>query len=201
MASPLNNTARHQVFFCSAKTAAPIPASTKMRSEALVLATLDPGVTRIEYLPEVTVGSVLVPLRGILLSGERARHLLDLPDDGPTPDFDEEGLRLLAVEQLGIPTVTWTAADILRQPLAGNARLTWRARYVSVAPDDRVRILAHLEEASPTGLVEVASLVRRSPDGVSAVLALACHDLLELDLDSAPLGPWTAVRRRRRGPG
>lgn len=198
MTSDLSRLARRQPLFVSAKTTVPIPVGSKMRSEALLLTTFDPAVAAMDYLHEVTVQGIRVPLAGIVLSGDRGRELLELPDDGPTPDFDEEGLRLLAIEQIGLPVLSWSAADLARQPRAGNVRLAWRARKVAVGPDDRIRILAHLEDSSPARLIEVASTVRASANGVAAVLALACQDLVELDLESVPLGPWTTVRRRRR---
>lgn len=188
-------------FFTSAKTRQPVPADTRMRTDALVQASLDPAVFEIDYVPAVAVEGVDFPLGGIVFVAEHDRHLLDLPDDGPTPDFDQEGLMLLAIETLGLPVVTRTVEDLNRQPFAGNCRLIWRMRSQRVHPGDRVRILDHLEENGPCRLVDVAAVVRSSSDGVSAVLALACQDLLELDLFSAPFGPWTTVRRRRQREG
>lgn len=40
----------------------------------------------------------------------------------------------------------------------------------------------------------LAGVIGRDP--AAAVMALACNDLLELDLESGPLGPQTMVRVR-----
>ena len=45
-------------------------------------------------------------------------------------------------------------------------------------------------------LGELLSRVRSDRDPASGVMALACLDLIELDLASAPLGPATIVRLR-----
>lgn len=187
--------------FASAKAVRPIPVESAMRMDALIQAALDPEVFTIDYVPGVLVKGVEFLLRGIVLAGETGRTLLDLPDDGPTPDVDQVGLLLLAAESLGLPIVTRTAEELRANPFAENCMLVWRSRSHRIHPGDQVRVLQHLEENEPCRLIDVAGVVRSSPDGVSAVLALACQDLLELDLRLAPLGPWTTTRRRRQHDG
>jgi hypothetical protein len=191
-----------QPLFVSAKTAIPVVAGSRARIEALAQATLDPGVSRIEFVPTAVVSGVEVPLNGIVLVGtDGRRRLLDLPEARHVPDLDEEGLVLLAAERLGLEILTLHAKDLNEDPKAANCRLVWACHDEHASAGDRVRILHHLEECGPSRLVDIASLVRSSADGVPAVLALACQDLLELDLVSAPLGPSTMVRKRRQPDG
>lgn len=158
-----------EALFASAKIAEPIPAATKTWVDVLIQASLDPTVCQIDYVPTVEVGGVEVAPCGIILVGEHGRHLLDLLDDRPTLDSDQEGgLMLAAADSLKPPVVTRTAADIGRQPFAGNCQLVWQTRSQRVSPGDRVRILHHLEENGPCRLVDVAAVVRSSLDGVSA---------------------------------
>ena len=58
-----------------------------------------------------------------------------------------------------------------------------------------IRVLEALA-GGPLPLAE-ASWAVPSGDGVVVCLALACRDLLEIDLTGAPLGPETPVKRRR----
>jgi hypothetical protein len=60
----------------------------------------------------------------------------------------------------------------------------------------RMQILTVLQEV---GLLQLGCLlqrVRAVRDPAPAVMALACSDLIELDLISGPLGPSTIARSR-----
>jgi hypothetical protein len=60
----------------------------------------------------------------------------------------------------------------------------------------RLRILTALRDDGPMTLGCLLKQLRGPRDPGAAVLALACSDLLELDLDTGPLGPATVVRCR-----
>lgn len=187
--------------FVAAKTLGRrIPADTAMALQALVQASLDPGVVEINFIEFAKVRGIEVPLRSIVLVRADSQWLLDLVGAEPVQDIDQAGLRLLAIECLGIPTLTATHADLNSAPKASNCASVWACRRLQVAPDDRIRILHHLEESPTAPLIDVAATVR-SGEGVAAVFALACADLVELDLVSAPVGPSTAVARRRHDGG
>lgn len=184
--------------FIAAKTAGRrIPADSTMALQALVQASLDPAVEEIDFIESAKVGGIAVLVRSIVLVRADGPWLLDLVDAEPAEDIDQAGLRLLAIEALGLPTLTQTPADLTREPRASNCDLVWACRGRQVAPDDRIRILHRLEESAVARLIEVASAVHIG-DGVASIFALACQDLVELDLVSAPVGPATAVAQRKR---
>jgi hypothetical protein len=103
---------------------------------------------------------------------------------------------LLAVDHLGLPPLTITAADLRREPRAANSSLVWGCRDRRIWISDRVRALEALTDEGPMQLARLSAELRWSADPVASVLAMACIDLVELDLTSAPLGPQTIVRRR-----
>ena len=74
--------------------------------------------------------------------------------------------------------------------------MVWNCRYLRIQASDRVRVMQALNEDGPMPLIRLSAEVRWSIDPVAAVLAMACLDLVELDLTSIPLGPETVVRRR-----
>lgn len=185
-----------KVEFNSAKCVGSVPVRHPLIGDALVFATLDPFVQAIECVPIVNVRGTDVALDGIVITDRGGRRLLDVSEVAPIRDLDEQGLVLLAREQLNLPEVTMTAADIVGEPCASNSKIAWACRHQRVTASDRVRVLASLAEEGRMSLVRAAAEVRQATDPVGAVLALACLDLLELDLVSQPLGAETPVRRR-----
>ena len=105
-------------------------------------------------------------------------------------------MALLAIDRLGLQTKTLSVVDIGREPRNANCRLVWACRHYRVSAGDRVRVLQVLTEEGDMTLARAAAQCRFAVDAVSAVLALACLDLIEVDLTSMPLGPETRVRRR-----
>lgn len=183
-------------YFESAKTAARIPITAPLVREALIQFTLDAAVRRIEIVPSATVRGVIVPLDAIVLAGDAGRELLEFPELAATRDLDAAGLELLAVEQLKLRVRRVTTAEIRREPRASNCRTVWACRHRRVSVDDWVRLLDVLGEEGPMALSRAAAEMRFAGGAISAVLALACTDLIEIDLESALLGPETLVRRR-----
>lgn len=195
-----SNTAGGMPPFVGAKTSGRrIPVDCAMARQALVQASLDPAVEAIDFIATAQVRGIAVPVRAIVLIHADGPCLLDLADAEPPEDIDAAGLRLLGIEALEIPTLTWMQADLNREPWAGNCSTVWASHRQRVAPDDRVRILHRLEETPDIPLIELASVVQIG-DGAAAIFALACEDRVELDLASVPVGPSTAVSlRQRRG--
>jgi hypothetical protein len=62
-----------------------------------------------------------------------------------------------------------------------------------VSVTDRLRIGLALEDGEPQSLVELEERARPTCDVLAAVCALACEDLVRLNIDAAPLGPRTIV--------
>ncbi|CAL8969057.1 hypothetical protein RHODGE_RHODGE_03532 [Rhodoplanes serenus] len=182
--------------FNGAKCAVPVPAGHALVRAALVQASLDPTVRAIGVVSAVKVEGHGVALNAIVLDGDRGRQVLDIIEARLIRDVDGEGLFLLAIDALGLPLLTLTAADVLREPWLSNATAVWSCRFVRVPVSDRITILQSLAEG-PLTIAEAASAARLSRDPVGSVLSLACADVIEIDITDAPLGPETSVRRRR----
>ncbi len=96
----------------------------------------------------------------------------------------------------GRPFVIETAASIRAEPRFTTMRLIMACKRTPVTAGDRVRVLHQLDESGTMRLVDCASAVMNTADGVAAVLALACEGLIAVDI-SRPILPETQVRRRR----
>jgi hypothetical protein len=104
-------------------------------------------------------------------------------------DFELEGLTLIALNQLGVPPLTITAADIKREPRFANANAVWAHRLPPVGIE-----MSHAGPDGPAGGWTAEPRLPpparpRRPGPAPAVMALAYSDLIELDLFSQPLGP------------
>lgn len=182
--------------FISAKTSTAIPARHPLVRDALVQASLDPQVRAIDYLPSTTVDATPIALNAIVITRDDGRFHLDVCDARPVRDVDSEGLALVALDKLGLGPLTLTADDIKREPRFANARLVWGYRHHPVGIGMRMRILSILSEDGPMALSRLLSSIRSDRDPSPAIMALACSNLLELDLVSQPLSPATIARCR-----
>jgi hypothetical protein len=183
-------------FFISAKTRTAIPTTCGLVRDALVAASLDPIVRSIDFVPSTTVAATQVNLNAIVLVRDDGRYFLDVVPARPLRDVENEGLSLIAIEQFGLPSIVLTADDIRREPRYANSRLVWSYRLSRVGITLRMKILQTLLDDGPMTMASLLSTVRANQDPGPAVLALACSNLLELDLVSRPLGPLTIVRYR-----
>jgi hypothetical protein len=193
---PMLSTAPRADLFISAKTTTAIPALHPLVRDALVQASLDPQVRALEFVPTAMVEAAQVALQAIVVVRDDGRFHLDVVDARRVRDIDEEGLALIALGRLGLVPLTLTAADIKREPRFANARAVWAYRLHPVGIEMRLRILTVLQEDGPLPLGCLLKRVRTVRDPAPAVMALACSDLIELELVSRPLGPATMVRSR-----
>jgi hypothetical protein len=182
--------------FVSAKTSAAIPARCPLLRDALVQATLDPVVRSIEFIASARVRQAQVELNAIVLDRADGRYLLDVVPARPVRDIEREGLVLIALDELALPSIVMTAEDIKREPRSANSRLVWSYRMHPVGIGMRLRILQALADDGPMSLASLLSAVQGERDPSPAVMALVCSNLVELDLTSAPLGPSTIARYR-----
>jgi hypothetical protein len=187
--------------FESAKTTSPVAARDRHVYDALLVATLDPAVRAIAPADPVTIvleGLTLPHVPDVRLVTDGGAVVVDICHaarvvvgrgrfEAAAAAFAAQGV---AYERREPPTA-------FGSPVLMNARSVWACRKTAVAAADQVRILALLRNLDPAPLAEVARSVHEA-DGVAVVLALACRDLVELDLAAGPLGPETPVRRRRR---
>ncbi|HVV41973.1 MAG TPA: hypothetical protein VHC94_13010 [Nitrobacter sp.] len=181
--------------FVSAKTTVPIPARHPALREALVRASLDPAVRAISHLPSAHVGPAALDLDIVVVERGDGRFRLDVvPARRIRSVADERQFRAAAAE-LRLPPLVVTAELLRAEPVRANCDLVWSHRGRAVPIDLRMQILRLLVDDGPMALDRLlAGIVGREP--AAAVMALACDDLLELDLESGPLGPTTTVRTR-----
>jgi hypothetical protein len=126
-----------------------------------------------------------------------AAYLVDVATDD---DLLQHPLRAAAIHGItssdGRPFLIETAASIRAEPRFTTMRLIMAYKRTPVTAGDRVRVLHQLDEMGTMRLVDCASAVMNTQDGVAAVLALACEGLIAVDI-SRPILPETQVRRRR----
>jgi hypothetical protein len=188
--------ATSSTLFVSAKTSVAIPASCPLVRDALIQATLDPAVRAIEFLAQARVAATQIDLNAIVIVRDDGRFYLDVVAARPLRDAEHEGLALIALADLDLVPITLTAADIKREPRFANSRLVWSYRLAPVGISLRMRVLQILGDDGPMSLSRLLSAVRSDRDQNPAILALACSDLIELDLVSRPLGPLTIAWAR-----
>jgi hypothetical protein len=192
----LSQAPRRSDLFISAKTSTAVPARITVVREALIQATLDPQVRSLDFVPTATVEATQIALRAIVVVRDDGRYYLDITEARPLRDVEAEGLALIALDRLDLKPLTLTSADIKREPRFANAKSVWEYRMHPVGIVMRLKILTVLQEESPIRLGCLLKRIHAARDPAPAVMALACSDLIELDLVSQPLGPSTIARSR-----
>jgi hypothetical protein len=187
---------RHSHLFSSAKTAAPIPARHAALREALAIASLDPAVRAISHVATAHAGSAEVDVDAVVLMRPDGRFHLDVVPARRVRHLDDEGLVQIALRELGLRQFVVTAEDLAAEPRRSNCRAVWFYKDRPVPAAARIGILKIVADEGPIEFGRLLELIRSDRDPSAAVLTLACSDLLELDLTSAPLGPMTVVRSR-----
>jgi hypothetical protein len=190
------NTLRRFDLFTSAKTLCLIRAGHPAMREALVQATLDPSVRSIGCQAKAVVGSTEVAIETVILQQDDGCYFLDVVPARTLRDLEEEGLVRLALRELGLQPRTVTMENLRLQPRRGNAAFVWTYRGRPVPVGIRMHILQTLREDGPMEFGRLLKGFHVDQDPAPAVLSMACDDLLELDLSSAPLGPDSLVRAR-----
>jgi hypothetical protein len=182
--------------FLSAKTSTSIPAANRVVHDALVQATLDPQVRSLNFVPAAVVEATQVALEAIVVVRDDGRYYLDVVEARPVRDVEAEALALIALGRLGLAALTLTAADIRREPRFANAKAVWEYRMHPVGIAMRLKVLTALQEDGPMQLGCLLKRIDIGRDPAPAIMAMACSDLIELDLASRALGPATIVRSR-----
>jgi hypothetical protein len=182
--------------FVSAKTSTAIPAKNILVRDALIEASLASTVRSIDYVASARVASASVKLDAVIIVRDDGRYVLDVVESRPLRDMDAEGLAQIALRDLGLTPLTITRADIQREPRFTNSKLVWAYRMHAVGIAMRMRVLGILAEDGPMSLARLLASIQSDRDPSPAILALACSDLIELDLVTRPLGPATIARSR-----
>jgi hypothetical protein len=175
--------------FRSVKSAVPVPISSALRLDVLVQSALDPSVDEIGYVHSAVVSGCRVRLDLPVIVRNGSRLAIDIAEDHPLRSVDDEGLSLIALQDLGLEVLELHRADIHREPIAGNARRVWRQADQEVCFDDES---AALEALCGKGLA-IEQLTGTTGVPVEVVFALACADLVVIDLATQPICAGTMV--------
>ncbi|MDB5670959.1 MAG: hypothetical protein JWO25_1918 [Alphaproteobacteria bacterium] len=175
--------------FVSAKTTAAVPAGLKLLYDALVQSTLDPRVRSIDYFSGPSALASGLADGDIVITRHDGRFLLEVETSRPTD-------RPASSTRTALPLLTLTAAQIRRGPRYANSQHVWNYRTQPVTLALRLQVLQILGDEGPCRLGSLLPAIRTNADPAAALFALACQDLVELDLDSQPVGPATVARTR-----
>ncbi len=177
------------------------PTRDDLRADFVALCEIDPAVEALQA-PE---GPALFAVGDDMVEHQADFEIVRdgmtlLVDVIPDADLIRHPLRTAliggAVSEDGRALVVETTSSIRAEPRYTTMRLVHECRRTPVSAGDRVRILHHLSETGTAPLVECASVVQNTRDGVAAVLALAVEGLVTIDIDR-PILPETPVRRRK----
>jgi hypothetical protein len=182
--------------FVSAKTRTAVPTRSPVIRDALAQASLDPLVRTIAYVPSASVDSQPVRLDAIVLVRDDGHFHLDIPSARVVRTASECALADAAIANLGLRPLVLTDADILREPRFANSRAVWEYVRYAIPIGIRMQVLGILSDDGPMRLGLLLSAIRCQGDPAPAVMALACGNLIEIDLVSDALGPGTMVRAR-----
>jgi hypothetical protein len=191
----------HRSHFRSVKSAVHVPISSTLRLDVLVQSALDPSVDEIGYVHSAIVSGCRVRLDFPVVVRGGSRLAIDIVDDHPLQSIDDEGLSLIALQDLGLEVLELRRADIHREPVTGNARRVWRHADQEVCFDDESAALEALRGRS----LAIEQLTGMTGVSVEVVCALACADLVAIDLVTQPICAGTLVtvspNHRSRGAG
>ncbi|MEH2500265.1 hypothetical protein V1294_006744 [Bradyrhizobium sp. AZCC 1678] len=184
------------VFFSSRKCKVAIPVRHILLRDALQQASLEPSVRAIRYRQTPDLHGTQASLTGVVIDRIDGDFLLVVCETRPRRSA-EELVRLGSIlERNGLRLLERDAFDIRREPLFSNARTVWSYERYHVPLNDRLRIAAVLAEDGPQSIIEIEERACPTCDIIAAVCAMACEDLLEFNIQEAPLGPSSMVRGR-----
>ena len=179
--------------FTGPKCSVAIPVCDPLLLDALQQASLSLCVRSISYRTGPQLECPRVSLEGPVLHREDGIFLLRVSETRPQRGPDESARLAHAIGRHGLRLLERDRSDVRREPLFSNAREIWShaGRHVSLV--DRLKIGLALEESGPQSIAELEKRARLACDLVGAVCALACENLLRLDIGTASLGPRTFV--------
>ncbi|MDN4982167.1 hypothetical protein QY049_02875 [Bradyrhizobium sp. WYCCWR 13022] len=160
-------------------------------------AALDPAVRSIEYLPMIPTTPATWGVDAIAIEHDDGRYYLDIVEARPRRSIAQKLMVAQALLDLGLRPLVRTETDVLREPRCSNARTVFEYAGRPIDLGLRMQILGALTDDGPMQLGELLHRLRSHRDPATAVMSLACHDLIELDLASTPLGPRTTTRLRQ----
>jgi hypothetical protein len=181
--------------FMGPKLSVPIKVESVFHRHALIQLSLDPAVQSVGFVGTAHVKDKPVVLKATTVTRDARQYYLDILEDREPRDLHSEGLFLFALHDLGLTALEKTAADILADPLHANCETIWKHARDRVDTGDQFEVLHILADDGPQSLGRLALAARVS---AQAILAMACADLLEIDIYDGPVGSRSMIRRRDR---
>jgi hypothetical protein len=179
--------------FTSPKCKVAIPVREALLRYALQQASLDPWVRAIRYRKASDIECPKVSLTGVVLNRVDGNFLLRVYERRPARSEDELARLTYALGRYGLRLLERDTLNVKREPLFSNAREVWRHEGYDVPLIDRLKIGASLDEDGPQPIFRLKKRARPSCDILAAVCALACENLVKLNIDDTRLGPHTMV--------
>jgi len=173
---------------------AAIPVRHPLLRDALVIASLDPTVRSIDYLPTARSSSGSTDVDAIVVERGAVRRFLDVIEARPRRSIARHLLVADALLEIGLLPWTMSEAEILGEPRWSNARTVWAYAGHAVPIGTRMQVVGALTDEGAMPLGDLLGRLRGDRDPAPAVMAMACMGLIELDLVAAPIGPATMVR-------
>jgi len=186
-----------QSFINSPKCRSAIPTKTALHRDFLIQSVLDPNVRSIEFLTEVRYGDAALTVNSIVVRRDDGNFMVEIPGRREPRDVDQENILTFGLQSIGLSILEMDIEEIRREPLLGNAREVWDCKDFRVSIRDRMHIMTALSEDGPQTILALQDIASTSYDLASSLCALACADLVEIDILDQPLGPLTVVRARR----
>lgn len=187
---------RHRIartFFINPKCEMAIAVGDPLLLHALQQAALDCAVRGIHQRVGPEIDCPPVSLAGVVLDRTEGSFLLRVYDVLPDRSAEQAGGLEFVLKRHGLRLLERDATDIRQEPLFSNARLAWSFARYHVPITDRLRIALALEDGGPQSVVELEERARPTCDTLAAVCALACQDLLGINMSRDALGPRTIV--------
>jgi hypothetical protein len=179
--------------FTSPKCNVAIPGGQGLLRYALQQSSLDPLVRAIRYRKAFDIQCPKVSLSGVILNRVDGNFLLRVYERRPARSEDELARLTYALGRYGLRLLERDTIDVKREPLFSNAREVWWHERYDVPLIDRLKIGASLDEDGPQPIFRLKKRARPSCDILAAVCALACENLVKLNIDDTRLGPRTMV--------
>ncbi|KRQ14679.1 hypothetical protein AOQ71_12395 [Bradyrhizobium manausense] len=181
------------VFFDSPKCRAAVPARDPLLKYALQQASLDYAVRSIRHQVGPQLDCPRLSLAGVVLDRMDGLFLLKVHNIKPQRSERDRAALEFALRCNGLRLLERDAREIRADPLFSNARQVWEHERYDVSLLDRLRISAALAEYGPQSIRDLEARSRPEGNVLAAACALACQNLLTLNIQDSPLGPLTVV--------
>ncbi len=171
--------------------ALPIFRSQAARDFACLL-DVDPDVLRWRPFTQLLTDSTGIREVDFLVDTENGSFIAEVGEDEPCPpDWVVNVSSALGHRYRPVGMIELSQGFRL-----ANAKDIMRYGFYRATLGDRVRLLAALDEMGTLTLAECLSAIREGK-AMASVASMMLHGYIEIEMDDAPIGPETTVRRIR----